>query len=118
MKENWKIPLLFVWTIFIWAWSRKNGAAAMEVLEARKESYENQIVKLKENHNRELSDRDQEIKQYQETLENIEKKYKNKSVKINTVTKKRVKEIVKQSKGDSDAVKQKIEELFNLPSLD
>ena len=61
---------------------------------------------------------DQEIKQYQETLENIEKKYKNKSVKINTVTKKRVKEIVKQSKGDSDAVKQKIEELFNLSSLD
>ncbi len=44
LKENWKLPFLFVWTIFIWAVSRKNADAAIEVLEAKKESYDKEEI--------------------------------------------------------------------------
>ena len=54
LRENWKIPFLVVWSIIIWAISRKNAEAAMDVLEAKKESYDKQIVSLKENHKREF----------------------------------------------------------------
>lgn len=89
----------------------------MDVLEARKESYEKQIVQLKENHKRELSERDHNIKEYHKTLEEIEKKYSDKNVKITKANKKRVKEIVQNSKGNPDAVKQKIEELFDFSNF-
>ena len=117
LRENWKVPLIVVWSIVIWALSRKNAQAAMDVLEARKESYEKQIVQLKENHKRELSERDQNIKEYHKTLEEIEKKYSDKNVKITKANKKRVKEIVQDSKGNPDVVKQKIEELFDFSNF-
>ena len=63
MKENWKIPFLVVWSIVIWALSRKNAEAALDVLEAKKESYDKQIISLKENHNKELTKRDLLIKE-------------------------------------------------------
>lgn len=117
LRENWKVPLIVIWSIIVWALSRKNAQAAMEVLEARKESYEKQIVQLKENHKRELSERDQNIKEYHKTLEEIEKKYSDKNVKITKANKKRVKEIVQDSKGNPDVVKQKIEELFDFSNF-
>lgn len=117
LRENWKVPLIVIWSIVVWALSRKNAQAAMEVLEARKESYEKQIVQLKENHKRELSERDQNIKEYHKTLEEIEKKYSDKNVKITKANKKRVKEIVQDSKGNPDVVKQKIEELFDFSNF-
>ena len=117
LRENWKVPLIVVWSIVIWALSRKNAQAGMDVLEARKESYEKRIVQLKENHKRELSERDQNIKEYHKTLEEIEKKYSDKNVKITKANKKRVKEIVQDSKGNPDVVKQKIEELFDFSNF-
>ena len=54
LRQNWKVPFLVVWSIVIWAISRKSAQAAMDVLEAGKESYEKQIVQLKENHKKEL----------------------------------------------------------------
>jgi hypothetical protein len=117
LRENWKVPLIVVWSIIVWALSRKNAQAAMDVLEARKESYEKQIVQLKENHKRELSERDHNIKEYHKTLEEIEEKYSDKNVKITKANKKRVKEIVQNSKGNPDAVKQKIEELFDFSNF-
>ena len=118
LRENWKIPFLLLWTLFIWTWSRRKGEAAIEILNAKKESYDKQIVKLKENHNKELSLRDEEIKQYHEVIEQIEKKYKKQSDKISKENKIRVKQIVKESKGHPDEVKEKIEKLFNFSDLD
>ena len=88
LRENWRIPFLIMWSIVIWALSRKNAQAAMDVLEARKESYDKQIIELKENHQKELSARDIELKKYHETLDLIEKKYNEKSVKITKEKKK------------------------------
>ena len=116
-KENWRIPFLILWSIIVWALSRKNAQAAMDVLEVRKESYQKQIVELKENHKKELSERDKLVKQYHQAVLDIEEKYKEKNAKLTKANKERVKEIVQQSKGDSDAVKQKIEELFNLSGI-
>ena len=118
LKENWKLPFLFVWTIFIWAVSRKNADAAIEVLEAKKESYDKQIIALKEGHKKELSERDKLIKTYHDTIEHIEKKYKEKSLSLDKKQKDKVKQIVKETNGEPDVIREKIEKLFNLSELD
>tara|TARA_B100000700_G_C14304000_1_gene516154 strand:- start:15 stop:401 length:387 start_codon:yes stop_codon:yes gene_type:complete len=118
LRENWKIPFLVVWSIIIWAISRKNAEAAMDVLEAKKESYDKQIVSLKENHKRELTKRDLLVKQYHETIESLEKKYAQKNAILTKKNKEKVKQVVEDMEGDSDAVKKRIEELFSFPDSD
>tara|TARA_R100000030_G_C3213982_1_gene114124 strand:- start:218 stop:604 length:387 start_codon:yes stop_codon:yes gene_type:complete len=117
LRENWKIPFLVVWSIVIWALSRKNAEAALDVLEAKKESYDKQIVALKENHKKELTKRDLLVKQYHETIERLEKKYAEKDAILTKKNKQRVKQVVEEMEGDSDAVQRKIEELFNFSDI-
>tara|TARA_B100000282_G_C31611557_1_gene434981 strand:- start:330 stop:716 length:387 start_codon:yes stop_codon:yes gene_type:complete len=117
LKENWKIPFLVVWSIVIWALSRKNAEAALDVLEAKKESYDKQIISLKENHNKELTKRDLLIKEYHETIKRLEEKYKKKSAILTKKNKEKIKDIVVEMEGDTDAVQKKIEELFNFSDI-
>ena len=118
MKENWKVPFLVVWSIIIWALSRKNAEAALDVLAAKKESYDKQIIFLKENHNKELTKRDLLIKQYHETIKDLEEKYAQKNAILTKKNKEKVKQVVEEMEGDPDAVQKKIEELFNFSDLD
>ena len=118
LRENWKIPFLVIWSIIVWAISRKNAEAAMDVLEAKKDSYDKQIVSLKENHKKEFSKRDKLVKQYHVTIEELEKKYAQKSLALSKKEKERVKKIVEETNGEPDAVREKIEKLFNLSDLD
>ena len=118
LKENWKVPFLVVWSIIIWALSRKNAEAALDVLEAKKESYDKQIIFLKENHNKELTKRDLLIKQYHETIKDLEEKYAQKNAILTKKNKEKVKQVVEEMEGDPDAVQKKIEELFNFSDLD
>ena len=118
LRENWKIPFLVIWSIVIWAISRRNAEAALDVLAARKESYEKQIVSLKENHKKELNQRDLLVKQYHQTIIELEEKYAKKNVILSKRQKERVKQVVEETKGNPDAVKQRIEELFNISDLD
>ena len=37
LKENWKIPFLIAWSVLVWAISRNNAEAALDVLAAKKE---------------------------------------------------------------------------------
>lgn len=98
--------------------SRKNAQAALDVLSAKKESYDKQIVALKENHKKELSERDKLIKQYHDTIEELEIKYANKNIALTEAKKQRVKKIIEETHGDTDAVKEKIEKLFGLSDAD
>lgn len=118
LRENWKIPFLVVWSIIIWAISRKNAEAAMDVLEAKKESYDKQVVTLKENHKKELTKRDLLIKQYHDTVRDLEEKYAQKNAILTKKNKEKVKQVVEEMEGDPDAVQEKIEKLFNFSDLE
>jgi len=118
LKENWKIPFLIAWSVLVWAISRNNAEAALDVLAAKKESYDKQIVILKENHKKELTKRDLLVKQYHETLKQLEEKYQQKHVTLTIKEKQTVKQVVEEMEGDVDAVQKKIEKLFNLSDFD
>jgi cell division protein FtsB len=57
IKKNWKAALLAVWSIIVWFISRRNSEAAIQAMQANKESYEAQIKSLKDQHKIEVQKR-------------------------------------------------------------
>ncbi len=98
--------------------SKRNTDALVEVMNAKKESYEKQINELKTRHNNEIIERDRLIKQYHETVSAIEKKYEEQKKKLRTKEKRKIKEIVKKSKGEPDVIKAEIEKSFGFVFVD
>ena len=118
LKEHWQFPLLLLWTIFVFVFSRRNSEAMLEVMEAKKDSYKKQITILNEKHATEILKRDQLIDEYHATVERIEEDFRRKSKELTIKQKNTIKDIIINSKGDPDAVKAEIENVFNLISLD
>jgi hypothetical protein len=102
----------------VYVLSKRNTDALVEVMEARKESYEKQINELKIRHNNEIIERDRLIKQYHETVSAIEKKYEEQQKKLKAKEKRKIKEIVEKSKGEPDVIKAEIEKSFGFVFVD
>lgn len=112
VKKNWKITVLAVWSVLVWVLSRRSSKAAIEIMNANKESYEAQIQSLKEQRKIERSKVEELHLKYKETIDTIEEKYKIKEKELTRKEKKKVKEIVKQAKEDPVEINNKIENLF------
>ena len=118
LKEHWQFPLLLLWTIFVFVFSRRNSEAMLEVMEAKKDSYKKQITILNEKHATEILKRDQLIDEYHATVERIEEDFRRKSKELTIKQKNTIKDIIINSKGDPDAVKAEIENVFNFTYVD
>jgi len=112
IKEYWYVPALLVYTFFVWFFSRKNSAAALEVLSIRKESYEKQIDAINESHAAEIAARDAAIEKYYETMEKIEDNHKNDLEDLNNKKKKQIKELVNKYHNKPDELAKRISEEF------
>ena len=58
-KQHWQLPFLAMWSVAVWMLTRRNSQAVIDVLNAKKESYDKQISILKQKHNEEILKRDQ-----------------------------------------------------------
>ena len=116
LKKNWKAAILAIWSIIVWFVSRRNSAAAIEAMQANKESYEAQIKSLKVQHKIERDKIEELNLKYRETIATIEEKYNKKEQELSRKEKKKVKEIVKKAKENPDEINKKIEDLFGFTS--
>ena len=118
LKQNWKVPALVLWTIIVWIFSRKNAEVALEVLDAKKQSYEKQVAFLKQAHKKELSEKDKLVIEYHDTIEKLEKQFSEKEEELTEKKKQLVKKIIEESKDNPDEVKRKVEDLFGFTYVD
>ena len=95
LKHNWYVPAVIVYTLALWFLFR-NKTKALEVLEVRSKSYENQIKTIENAHKREIETRDKILKNYNNILTQLEKDYEEKNMKLNTKKKKEIKNIIKE----------------------
>ena len=72
-KEHWQFPFLAMWSVAIWMLTRRNSQAIIDVLEAKRQSHQEQIELLKEKHNEEILKRNKLIEKYNESLDTIKK---------------------------------------------
>ena len=118
LKAHWQIPFLLAWTIVVWVLTRRNSDAIIEVLEAKKKSYEKQIEVLNETHADELLKRDKLLDQYNETVKKIEDEWKLGKLKLSKEQQEGIKKFVLESKGNPDEIKKKIEDAFGFTYTD
>ena len=118
LREHWQFPFLILWTVFVYVLSRRNSDAIIDVLDAKKESYKKQLEVINEKHALELLERDKLIDDYHDTIRIVEKEFDRKARKLTIKQKNTVKDIIINSKGDKNAVKEEIENLFNFTYTD
>ena len=117
-KQHWQLPFLAMWSVAVWMLTRRNSQAVIDVLNAKKESYDKQISILKQKHNEEILKRDQLIEKYHETIDIIKKEYKKKNIELDKKEKEKVKEIVAKAKGDPVVIRKGIEKAFGFTYVD
>ena len=118
LRHHWQIPFLAVWTIVTIVLTRRNSDAIIEVLKTKKTSYEKQMSVLKTTHTDELLKRDKLLLQYQKTLQKVEAKYAAKEKELAEEERQLVKEIVAKSKGDTNAIRKEVQNLFGFDYAD
>ena len=111
-KKNWKVSALIVWTLIVWIGSRGNSKVALEVLNAKKKSYEDQIKALEEQQAIKIKKIEQLDLNYRLTLGKIDEKYNLKEEQLSRKNKKKVKEIARIAKEQPDEIDKKLENLF------
>jgi len=114
LKNYWHVPILLVWTVVVWVFSRRNGEAALEVLATTKESYAAQIEVLKESHASEIEKRDRALKQYEDVVKTLEFEYAKHDEELSRDKKKKIKEYVKEFDEDPDGLAARLEEKFGI----
>ena len=118
LKAHWQIPFLLMWTIIVWILTRRNSDAIIEVLEARKKSYEAQIKVLNETHTDELLKRDKLLDQYNATVEKIKRDFEIGTLELTKKQEEKIKKFVIDSKGNPDEIRKKIENAFGFTYID
>lgn len=117
LKTHWHIPFIITWTLVVWIVSRGNVRAVTDVLEAKKKSYEKQIEALKSAHKSEIKKREELSLKYKQTLDTIEKDFKLKEEKLSFLRKRKIKQIIKDSKDNPNEINEKIENLFGFTRI-
>ena len=102
----------------VWILTRRNSAAIIEVLEARKKSYEGQIKTLNETHADELLKRNKLLDQYNSTVEKIKRDWTIGNLKLSEKQEEEIKKFVIDSKGNPDEIRKKIEDAFGFTYTD
>ena len=79
LKHNWYVPAVVIYTLALWILFR-NKTAALEILQIRSESYEDQIRAIESTHKKEIDKRDQILQNYNKILQDLEKDYEEKNM--------------------------------------
>jgi len=112
LKHHWKIVALIVWTIVIWAVSRKNARAMLKVLDAARQSYEDEVDILNKTHQEELEKRSQAISKSQEFITSIEEQYEDQKDQLTFEKRARIKELIESFHDDQESLNNALKEEF------
>ena len=113
LKHNWYVPAVILYTLALWLLF-KNKAGALEVLQVRSESYEDQIRVIEATHKKELEERDKILERYHTILGQLEKDYEEKKMVISKKKKEEIKRIVKEYNEKPDDLAKILAEKYGL----
>ena len=113
LKHNWYVPAVIIYTLVLWFLFR-NKTKALDVLEVRSKSYEDQIKAIEDTHRKEIETRDNILKKYDTILLQLEKDYEEKNMAINKKKKQEIKKIVKEYNDRPDDLAKVLAERYGL----
>ena len=113
-KAYWYIPAVLAYTAVLWILFRRNTSAALEVLNASRESYKAQIKAIEATHAKEIAARDKAIEQYEVIIRALEEEYAANHEALTHEKKEKVKEYIDMYGDDPEALAKIMEERFGI----
>jgi|6_EtaG_2_1085325.scaffolds.fasta_scaffold10510_3 hypothetical protein len=113
-KTYWYIPAVLAYTMVLWVLFRRNASAALEVLNASRESYNAQIKAIEDAHAKEIAARDKAIEQYEVIIRALEEEYAANHEALTREKKEKVKEYIDMYGDDPEALAKIMEERFGI----
>ena len=114
LKHNWKIPFIIIYTFAVYALSRRNTDALKDVMESQKEAHKNELKVLSDTHNDQILKLKGLQKQYEDTIFELQDRFKKEEKDLTEKQTKEIKKIVIKSKGNPEEIKRKIENEFGI----
>ena len=111
-KKNWKEILIVICLLLVIGKMRYDYRQLESAYITTQESLQNQIEGLQEIHKRELEKRAEALREYEEQLADIEKRYEMNKEELNELKRKKQKEFVKDFVDDPRALIEEIESIF------
>jgi biopolymer transport protein ExbB/TolQ len=118
LKAHWVVPFLIAWSILVWVLARKDFNAAKQVSSTRVKSYEDQILAIKDAHNKEIIKRDGLISEYNETISKIKKEFVKREKVLEKDHERTVREMIVKSKNNPEEIKRLIEREFGFKNVE
>jgi len=118
LKTYWYFPAVLIYTYIIWVVFRKDGSAAIGVLEIRSDSYKKHIEVLNEVHKAEKKEKEYLNKVFNETIEKVETELKKKNETLDKNKKKRIKEIVEKHSDEPQELAYLVKETFGFEVIE
>jgi CII-binding regulator of phage lambda lysogenization HflD len=111
-KTYWYVPLLLSWAVIAFLIFRKSPTGILDVLHTAEKSFKNQIKILNGTHDKEIKERDQIIKRYQDTIAQLEEDRKRKNEELTKKEKQRIKELAEKHKDNPEDFAREIADKF------
>ena len=112
LKIYWYVPLLLSWAIILWFIAKKQSKDITEVFWTAEESFRKQLHIINKSHEKEIQERNQILKRYEDTIKQLEQDRKQKNEELSAKEKKKVKELVEKYKDDPEAYAREIADKF------
>ena len=75
LKHNWKVPLIILWSVFVYVTSRRNTEALKKTLEINKASHKKEIETINKIHREEIINLRNLQVEYKNTITRLEEEF-------------------------------------------
>lgn len=113
IKSHGDIVFVIAVGIFITVLTRKSGNIK-ELLGNKREAYKKEVNAIEEAHASEIKNRDKAIRKYHAIVSEIEEKYKDSKIKLDSKKKKRIKAIIEKNAEDPAAITEALSEALGV----
>jgi len=111
-KKNWKEILIVICLLLVIGKMRYDYRQLESAYITTQESLQNQIAGLQEIHKKELEEREKALREYEEQLTDIEKRYEMDKEELDELKRKKQKEFTKDFVDDPRSLIEEIESIF------
>tara|TARA_Y100000310_G_scaffold18550_1_gene18222 strand:+ start:1270 stop:1653 length:384 start_codon:yes stop_codon:yes gene_type:complete len=112
VKKNWKEVLIVICLLLVIGKMRYDYRQLESAYITTQESLQNQIAGLQEIHKKELEEREKALREYEEQLTDIEKRYEMDKEELDELKRKKQKEFTKDFVDDPRSLIEEIESIF------
>ncbi len=104
LKNYWWIPAIAILIVIYYIAFQKSPDALINVIKNSQSSHKKEIDIINKSHEEEIKKREEAIKIYNKTIENIERKYIEDSKNLDDKKRKQIKSIIKESNNDQEKI--------------